>query len=80
MEDNRAVIGVLLFILLIILANFVMYAIARGAAKSNGKSFLQTLGQAMNTSNQKKDNSIDELRQRVEELKSGRKDDPPGST
>ncbi len=41
METNKAVIGALLFILLVVGANFVMYAIARGAAKSNQKVFLK---------------------------------------
>jgi hypothetical protein len=40
MENEKAVIGALLFILLIIGANFIMYAIARGATKSNQKGFL----------------------------------------
>jgi len=43
METNKAAIGALLFIVLVIGANFVMYAIARGAAKSNQKSFLETI-------------------------------------
>jgi uncharacterized protein HemX len=77
MEANKAVIGALLFILLVIGANFVMYAIARGAAKSNQKSFLETMSQSLNTSNRKKDNSMDELRQKMEELKKGEKEEPP---
>jgi uncharacterized protein HemX len=68
METNKAVIGALLFILLVIGANFIMYAIARGAAKSNQKSFLETISKSLNTSTQKKDNSMEELRQKIEEL------------
>ena len=75
METNKAVIGALLFILLIIGANFVMYAIARGAAKSNQKSFLETMSQSLNTSTRKKDSSMDELRQKMEELKKDKKED-----
>src|SRR3990172_9252011 len=55
METNKAVIGALLFIVLVIGANFVMYAIARGAAKSNQRSFLETISKSLNTSTQKKD-------------------------
>jgi hypothetical protein len=76
MEPNKAVIGALLFILLVIGANFVMYAIARGATKSKQKSFLETMSQSFNTSTQKKDNSMDELRQKIEELEKGKKEDP----
>ena len=74
METNKAVIGALLFIILVIGANFVMYAIARGAARSNQKSFLETISKSLNTSTQKKDNSMDELRQKVEELEKGKKE------
>jgi hypothetical protein len=68
MEDNKAVIGALLFILLVVGANFVMYAIARGAAKSNQKGFLETISKSLNTS-VKKDDPMDELHQKLEELK-----------
>ncbi len=79
METNKAVIGALLFIILVIGANFVMYGIARGAARSKQKGFLETIGQSLNTSNQKKDNSMDELRLKIEELNAGKKDNPPDS-
>jgi hypothetical protein len=75
MESNKAVIGALLFILLVIGANFIMYAIARGAAKSKQKGFLETMSQSLNTSARKKDTSMDELRQKMEELEKGKKED-----
>jgi hypothetical protein len=68
MEENKAVIGALLFILLVIGANFVMFAIARGAAKSNQKGFLETISKSLNTSI-KKDDPMEELHQKMEELK-----------
>jgi hypothetical protein len=68
MEENKAVIGALLFILLVIGANFVMYAIARGAAKPGNKGFLETISKSLNTS-MKKDDPMDELHQKMEELK-----------
>ena len=43
METNKAVIGAIIFIVLIVGANFVMYAIARGAAQPNQKGFLETM-------------------------------------
>jgi hypothetical protein len=73
MENNKAVIGALLFIIMIVGANFVMYAIARGAANSKQKGFWETIGKSLNTS-VKKDNSMDELRQKMEELKKGGKE------
>jgi hypothetical protein len=79
MESDKAVIGAVLFIVLVFGANFVMYAVVRGAARPNQKNFLETLGRSLNASNQKKDNSLDELRQKVEQLKRGKKDNPPDS-
>ena len=75
METNKAVIGAIIFIILIVGANFVMYAIARGAARPNQKGFLETMIKSLNTSTRKKDNSMDELRQKMEELEKGKKDD-----
>jgi hypothetical protein len=74
METNKAVIGALLFIVLVIGANFILYAIARGAARSNQKSFLETMSRSFNTSTRKKDNSMDELRQKMEELNKDKKE------
>lgn len=79
METNKAVIGALLFIVLVMGANFVMYAIARGAARSNHKGFLETLGGALNPTSRKKDDSMEELHRKLEELNGGKKGDPPDS-
>ena len=76
MENEKAVIGALLFIVLVIGANFVMYAIARGAANSKQKGFWETIGKSLNTS-VKKDDSMDELHPKLEELKKDRKEDHP---
>lgn len=74
MEENKTLIGALIFIVMVVGANFIMYAIARGAARSNQKSFLETLSQSLNASPKKKDESIDELRQRIQELEKSKKD------
>lgn len=79
MENNRAIIGALIFIGLVIGANVIMYAIARGAARSNKKGFLETLGQSFTTSTQKKDDPMDELRHRVQELEQGKNEHPGDS-
>jgi len=68
MEENKAVIGALLFIVLVVGANFVMYGIARGAANSKQKGFWETIGKSLNTS-VKKEDPMDELHQKMEELK-----------
>ncbi len=74
MENEKAVIGALFFILLIVGANFVMYAIARGAANSKGKGFWETIGKSLNASTKKNDD-MDELHKKMEELKKGGKED-----
>jgi hypothetical protein len=73
MEENKAVIGALLFILLVVGANFVMYGIARGAANSKQKGFLEAISKSLNTSTKKNDD-MDELHQKLEELKKGGKE------
>ena len=74
MENEKAIIGALLFILLVIGANFIMYGIVRGAANSRGNGFWETFTKSLNARTKKED-SMDELRQKVEELKKGEKDE-----
>ena len=70
MEPGKAAIGLLIIILLIVGANFVMYAIARGATRSGNSRWMSalkdSLSKPMDTPANK---SMDELRKRVEELK-----------
>ena len=69
MELNSPAIGLLIIILLILGANFVMYAIARGAARGRNSRWMSSLkdslSKPMNTSVNR---SMDELRKRIEEL------------
>jgi hypothetical protein len=74
MENEKAIIGALFFILLVVGANFVMYGIVRGATQSKGKGFWETFGKAMNTSTKKKNDDMEELRKKMEELKKGGKE------
>ena len=74
MESNSAVIGALIFILLIIAANFVMYAIARGATKGGGSQWMSALKQGLSKPLDNEANkSMDELRQKMEELQKNSK-------
>jgi hypothetical protein len=75
MENERAVIGALFFILLVVGANFVMYGIVRGATRSKGKGFWETFGNAMNASTKKKTDEMQELRKKLEELQKDRKEE-----
>jgi hypothetical protein len=79
MEDTQAIAGALIFIGLVVGANFIVYAIARGAARSNQAGFWEALGRSLNASARKRDDSIDELHRRVEELEQGKKGRPRDS-
>jgi hypothetical protein len=69
MEPGNAVIGALIFIVLIVGANFVMYAIARGAARGGSSSWIDALKQGLSKPLDSQSNkSMDELRQKMEEL------------
>lgn len=70
MDSSKAAIGLLIIILLIVGANFVMYAIARGWAKGGDSRWMSALkdsiSKPMDTPANK---SMEELRKRVDELK-----------
>ena len=69
MESNHAVIGALIFIILIIGANFVMYGIARGWAKNGDSRWMSALKQGLNKPlNSQANKDMDELHQKMEEL------------
>jgi hypothetical protein len=70
LELSQAAIGLLIIILLIVGANFMMYAIARGATRGGPSArwmsaLKDSLSKPMNSETNK---SMDELRKRVEEL------------
>ena len=70
MESQRVFIAALLFILLIVGANFVMYAIARGWAKGGDSRWMSALRDSLSKPMQgSSSKSMDELRKQVEELK-----------
>ncbi|HEX9333983.1 MAG TPA: hypothetical protein VF896_18975 [Anaerolineales bacterium] len=69
MESQRAAIGLLIIILIIIGVNFVMYAIARGTAKGGNSRWISSLKDSLsNPMNSSTNKSMDKLRKRVEEL------------
>lgn len=79
MELDNPAIGLLIILLLIVGANFVMYAIARGATRGGNSHWMSSLkdslSKPMNTPASK---SMDELRKRVEELEQ-KKDEERGA-
>ncbi|MBI5842397.1 MAG: hypothetical protein HZB19_20100 [Chloroflexi bacterium] len=68
MESERATIAALIFIGLIVGANFVMYAIARGATRGDSR-WMRALRDSISKPLESRDKSMDELRKKMEELK-----------
>jgi hypothetical protein len=69
MDSDKAVIGALIFIALIIGANLVMYAVARGWTKSGGSDWMSAFKQGLSKPLDNEANrSMDELHQKMEEL------------
>ena len=75
MELDGPAIGLLIILLLIIGANFVMYAIASSAARGGNSRWMSalkdSLSKPMNTSTNK---SMDELREKMEQLAKEKKE------
>ena len=76
MESNKIAIAALLFILLIVVVNVAMYAIARGAAKGGDSRWMSALRDSISKPLESSSNkSMDELRKRVDELKKEKKEE-----
>jgi len=76
LESDRVLIAALLFILLILGSNFVMYAIARGAAKGGDSRWMSALRDSLKKPLEGSSSKpMDELRKRVEELEKNKRAD-----
>jgi hypothetical protein len=74
MESNHAVVGALIFIAMIVLANLAMYAIARGATKGGGSDWMSALRKGLSKPmDSEASRSMNELRQKMEELQKNEK-------
>ena len=73
MESDNALVGALIFILMIVGANFLMYAIARGWAKSSkggDARWIDALKQGLTKPmDSQRNRDAEELRQKVESLR-----------
>jgi hypothetical protein len=69
LDSDRILIGALIFILLVVGSNFVMYGIASGWTKSGDSHWMSALRDSLSKPMQGPSNkSMDELRKQVEEL------------
>ena len=76
MESNQAAIGLLIIILLIVGANLMMYAIARGATREGNSRWTSALKDSLSKPlDTPATKSMEELRKRVEELEKEKKNE-----
>ena len=69
MLSDNALVGALIFILMILGANFLMYFIARGWAKGGDTRWIDALKRGLTRPLESQRNkTMDELRQKMEEL------------
>ena len=69
MVSDNALVGALIFVLMIVGANFLMYAIARGWAKGGNANWIDALKQGLTKPmDSQRNRSMDELRQKMEDL------------
>ena len=69
MDSGNAVLGAIIFIVLILGANFVMYVFARNWAKGGDSKWMSALKDGLSKPlHNQSDKSMDELRQKMEEL------------
>lgn len=77
MESGNAVVGALIFLALILGANFAMYVIARNWAKGGDSPWMSALKQGLSKPlENQSDKTMEELRKKMEELqKNGKKEE-----
>ncbi len=76
MESGNAVVGALIFILLVVGANVIMYGIARGWARSGDSKWMSALKQGLSKPMESQANKeMEELRKKMEELQKNTKKD-----
>ena len=69
MDADRILIGALIFILIVVGSNVVMYAIARGWSKGGDSRWMSALRDSLSKPMQNQaSKSMDELRKQIEEL------------
>ena len=74
MESERILIGALIFILIVVGSNVVMYAIARGWTRSGDSRWMSALRDSLSKPMQNEaSKSMDELRKQIEELEQKKK-------
>lgn len=72
MEMSKTAIAALIFILMIVGVNVVMYGIVRGVMRGGKDDPLLKIMKAMNPAQQKKEDEMEELRRNIQALNEGK--------
>ena len=77
MESNRVLLGALIFILIVVGSNFLMFIIARNWAKGGDSPWMAALKKSLSkpVSDSSANKSMEELRKRMEDLEKTKKSD-----
>lgn len=77
MESNRIILGALLFIVLVVGSNLVMFVIARSWAKGGESPWMTALKKSLSkpVTDSSANKSMEELRKRVDDLETKKKDE-----
>ena len=77
MESNRVILGALLFILIVLGSNFIMFIIARSWAKGGDSPWMTALKKSLSkpVTGSSANKSMEELRKRVDDLEKTKKSD-----
>lgn len=67
--NEQALIALLVLVGLILVSNFILYGIVRGATRGDNSRWMRALRDSLSKPLESKDNSMDELHKKVEELK-----------
>jgi hypothetical protein len=75
MDTNRAYIGAAILIAIVIFSNLILYGMARSISRNTKDvNYMKTMQNLMRNPLEKQDASLDELRKKVEELESRKKE------
>ncbi|MCJ7435215.1 MAG: hypothetical protein MUO77_17175, partial [Anaerolineales bacterium] len=76
MDTNRAYIGAAILVAIVVFSNLILYGMARNISRNmKDVNYMKTMQNLMRNPLDKQDAPLEELRKRVEELESKKKED-----
>ena len=78
MDTNRAYIGAAILIAIVVFSNLILYSIARSMSRNmKDTNYIKSMQKFMRNPLEKQDAPLEELRKKVEELESKKKENEP---